>query len=118
MSKTYAAITGVAGYVPDYILTNAELEKMVDTNDQWITERTGIKERRILKGTGKGTSVIGIEAVNKLLKKTNTSPEEIDLVICGTVTADHNFPDTANICLLYTSPSPRDQRGSRMPSSA
>lgn len=97
MSKTYAAITGVAGYVPDYILTNAELEKMVDTNDQWITERTGIKERRILKGTGKGTSVIGIEAVNKLLKKTNTSPEEIDLVICGTVTADHNFPDTANI---------------------
>ena len=97
MGKTYAAITGVAGYVPDYVLTNAELETMVDTNDAWITERTGIKERRILKGDRMGTSVMGIEAVNDLLKKTNTNPEEIDLVICGTVTADHNFPDTANI---------------------
>ena len=68
--KITAAITGINGYVPDYILTNKELEKIVDTNDEWITTRTGIKERRILKGEGKGTSVLGIEAVNGLLKKT------------------------------------------------
>ena len=69
MSKYKAAITGVHGYVPDYILTNHELETMVETNDEWIVSRTGIKERRILKGEGKGTSVMGIEAVKGLLKK-------------------------------------------------
>lgn len=92
-----AAIKGVHGYVPDYILTNQELETMVDTNDEWITTRTGIKERRILKGENKGTSVMAIEAVKGLLEKTNTSPEDIDLVVFATVTPDMTFPDTANI---------------------
>lgn len=92
-----AAITGVHGYLPDYVLTNQELETMVDTNDQWITERTGIKERRILKDPEKATSDLGVGAVKGLLKKTDTSPEEIDLLICATVTADFNFPDTANV---------------------
>jgi 3-oxoacyl-[acyl-carrier-protein] synthase-3 len=92
-----AAITGVHGYLPDYVLTNQELETMVDTNDQWITERTGIKERRILKDPTKATSDLGVGAVKGLLEKTNTSPDEIDLLICATVTADFNFPDTANI---------------------
>jgi 3-oxoacyl-[acyl-carrier-protein] synthase III len=97
MSQIRAAITGVQGYVPDYILTNAELEKMVDTSDEWITTRTGIKERRILKGEGLGTSHMGAEAVKGLLKKTNTSPEEIDLLICATTTPDFVFPGTANL---------------------
>jgi 3-oxoacyl-[acyl-carrier-protein] synthase III len=97
MSKIFAAITGVQGFVPDYVLTNKELETMVDTTDEWITTRTGIKERRILKGEGKGSSVMGIEAVKGLLKKTNTDPSEIDLMICATVTPDMLFPDTANI---------------------
>jgi 3-oxoacyl-[acyl-carrier-protein] synthase III len=92
-----AAITGVHGYVPDYVLTNAELEKMVDTNDEWITSRTGIKERRILKGEGMGSSHMGAKAVQGLLEKTNTKPEEIDLVICATVTPDYLFPATANL---------------------
>ncbi len=94
-----ASITGVCGYVPDYILTNKELETLVDTNDEWITSRTGIKERRILKEPGKATSDMGAEAVKGLLKKTGTAPEEIELVICATVTPDMTFPDTANtIC--------------------
>lgn len=97
MSNITAAITGVQGYVPDYVLTNAELETMVETSDEWITTRTGIKERRILKGEGRGTSVMGIEAVKGLLRKTQTDPEEIDMVICATVTPDMAFPDTANI---------------------
>lgn len=97
MSEIRAAITGVQGYVPDYVLTNAELETIVDTNDEWITTRTGIKERRILKGDLQGTSVMGIEAVKGLLEKTNTDPSEIDLVICATVTGDMIFPDTANV---------------------
>ncbi|MCX7744154.1 MAG: ketoacyl-ACP synthase III [Flavobacteriales bacterium] len=97
MHKITAAITGVQGYVPDYILTNKELETMVDTTDEWITSRTGIRERRILKGKDKGTSVMGIEAVKGLLKKTNTNPKEIDLLICATVTPDMQFPATANI---------------------
>jgi 3-oxoacyl-[acyl-carrier-protein] synthase III len=91
-----AAITGVHGYVPDYILTNAELEKLVDTNDEWITSRTGIKERRILKEPGKATSDLGVEAVKGLLAKTNTDPMDIELLICATVTGDMVFPDTAN----------------------
>ena len=70
MTKLTAAITGIQGYVPEYILTNKELETLVDTNDEWITSRTGVKERRILKGEGKGTSVLGIKAVKGLLRKT------------------------------------------------
>ncbi|MEQ8245683.1 beta-ketoacyl-ACP synthase III [Fulvivirga sp.] len=97
MAKIKAAITGVHGYVPEYVLTNQELETMVETNDEWITSRTGIKERRILKGEGKGTSVIGIEAAKGLLEKTNTNPEDIDLVIFATITPDMVFPATANL---------------------
>lgn len=99
MSDILAAITGVQGYVPDYILTNKELESMVDTNDEWISSRTGIKERRILKGEGLAASDMGYEMVKGLLEKTNTNPEEIDLLICATITGDMVFPDTANtIC--------------------
>ena len=97
MNKITAAITGIQGYVPDYILTNKELETMVDTNDEWITTRTGVKERRILKGEGKGSSDMGAEAVKGLLKKTNTAAEEIDLIICATATPDMIFPSTACI---------------------
>lgn len=97
MNKIRAAITGVQGYVPDYVLTNKELETMVDTNDEWITSRTGIKERRILKGIGLGTSDMGAAAVKGLLEKTNTSPLDIDLIICATTTGDMQFPATANI---------------------
>jgi 3-oxoacyl-[acyl-carrier-protein] synthase-3 len=97
MAKINAAITGIGAYVPEYILTNDELSTMVDTTDEWIMTRIGIKERRILKGEGKGTSDMGAKAVNELLKKTNTKPEEIDLLICSTVTPDMQFPATANI---------------------
>lgn len=97
MTKIRAKISGVNGWVPDYVLTNKELETIVDTTDEWITSRTGIKERRILKGEGQGTSVLGIEAVKGLLKKTNTDPSEIDLLICATTTPDMMFPATANI---------------------
>ncbi|MEQ9378375.1 MAG: beta-ketoacyl-ACP synthase III [Imperialibacter sp.] len=97
MTKVRAGITGIQGYVPDYILTNKELETIVETTDEWITSRTGIKERHILKGEDRGTSVIGIEAVKGLLKKTNTDPSEVDLVICATTTPDMLFPATANI---------------------
>ncbi len=97
MNKIRAAITGVGGYVPDYILTNKELESMVETSDEWITSRTGIKERRILKGENQGVSVMGIAAAKEMLAKTNTDPKEIDLVIFATVTADMTFPATANI---------------------
>lgn len=92
-----AAITGVSAYLPEDKLTNADLEKIVDTNDEWITSRTGIKERRILKGEGLGTSFMAAEAVKSLLKKTNTKPEEVDLVIVATVTPDYFFPSTANL---------------------
>ena len=97
MTKINAVITGVGAYLPDYILTNGELSTMVDTTDEWIMTRIGIKERRILKGEGKGTSDLGAKAIEDLLKKTNTSPEEVDLVICATVTPDMQFPATANI---------------------
>ena len=97
MTKINAAITGINAWTPEYILDNKELEKMVDTTDDWILTRTGIKERHILKGEGKGTSDIGAEAVKGLLKKTNTSAEEVDLLICATVTPDMQFPATANI---------------------
>jgi 3-oxoacyl-[acyl-carrier-protein] synthase-3 len=97
MTKLRAAITGVGGYVPDYILTNQELETMVDTSDEWITSRTGIKERRILKGDDQGVSVLGIGAIKDMLAKTKIDPKEIDLIIFATVTADMTFPATANI---------------------
>lgn len=97
MIKINAAITGIHGYVPDYILTNKELETMVDTTDEWITTRTGIKERHILKGEGLGTSDMAVEAVKKLLEKTNTAPEEVELLICATVSPDMVYPATANI---------------------
>ena len=87
-NKIRASITGVHGYVPDYILSNSELEKLVDTSDEWIVTRTGIKERRILKGDMKGTSVIGTKCVEGLLEKTGTSANDIDLIICATVTPD------------------------------
>lgn len=97
MAKITAAITGVAGYVPDYILTNEELSKMVDTTDEWIMTRIGIKERRILKEEGKGTSDMAEQAVKELLRKTGTHPDEVDMLIYCGVTPDMPFPSTANI---------------------
>lgn len=92
-----AAITGVGGFVPEYVLTNEELATIVDTNDEWIQSRTGIRERRILKGEGLATSDLAVPAVEELLRTTGTAKEDIDLVICATVTGDMAFPDTANI---------------------
>lgn len=97
MKKVFAAITGVAGNVPDYVLTNKELETMVETNDEWIVTRTGIKERRILKGENMGTSHMAVPAVKELLEKTNTRPEEVELLICATTTPDFVFPACGNI---------------------
>jgi 3-oxoacyl-[acyl-carrier-protein] synthase-3 len=97
MSKIHAAITAVHGYVPDYILTNKELETMVDTNDEWIVTRTGIKERRILKGEGLATSDLAVPAVKGLLEKRGIEATEIDLIIFCTSTPDMLFPATANI---------------------
>ena len=97
MTKLRAAITGVHGYVPEYVLTNKELEEMVDTNDEWITTRTGIKERRILKGEGLASSDLGVGAIEGLLQKKGISAEEIDCIICATATPDMMFPSTACI---------------------
>ncbi|MGR6087999.1 MAG: beta-ketoacyl-ACP synthase III [Arcticibacter sp.] len=97
MEKIRAAITAVNAWVPDYVLSNAEIEKLVDTTDEWITSRTGIKERHILKGEGKGSSDIAVEAIKGLLQKRGIGPEEIELVICATTTPDMQFPATANI---------------------
>ena len=97
MTKITAAITAISGYVPDYVLTNAELEKMVDTTDEWIISRTGIKERRILKGAGLGTSDLGAPAVKRLLEKRGIAASEIELIICATTTPYYVFPATANI---------------------
>ena len=97
MGKIRAAITGIHAWVPEYRLTNQELSKMVDTSDEWIMQRVGIKERRILKGEGLGTSDLGVNAVTGLLEKTNTSPDDVELLICSTVTPDMAFPATANI---------------------
>lgn len=102
MTNVRAAITAVASHLPDYILTNAELEKLVDTSDEWITTRTGIKERRILKGEGKGVSEMAKHAVNAVLEKRGIGPEEIDMVIFCTVTADRIFPASANIVSAKT----------------
>lgn len=97
MSKIHAAITAVNGFVPEYVLTNKELETMVDTNDEWIVSRTGIKERRILKGEGLATSDLAVPAVKGLLEKRGISAEEIELIIFCTSTPDMLFPATANI---------------------
>lgn len=97
MSKIHAAITAVGGYVPEYKLTNAELETMMDTTDEWIQTRTGIKERRILKGEGKGSSDMAVEAVKDLLNKRGIEATDIELVICATTTPDMQFPATANV---------------------
>lgn len=97
MTKIRAAITAVEGYVPDYILTNEELSKMVDTTDEWIMTRIGIKERHILKGEGKGTSDLGEIVVKRILESKGIDPSEIELIICCTVTPDMLFPATANI---------------------
>lgn len=99
MQTPRAAITGVGGFVPDYILTNQELETMVDTTDEWIYTRTGIRERRILKAPGAGASDMVVPAVQQLLERTGNRPEDIELLICATVTGDRVFPDTANTAL-------------------
>ena len=95
--KITAAITAVGAFVPEHKLTNADLEKIVDTNDEWIVSRTGVSERRILKGEGLGTSDMGAPAIKQLCEKRGIKPEEIDCVICATVTPDMVFPATANI---------------------
>lgn len=95
MEKVRAAITSVGGYVPDEVITNADLEKLVETNDEWIVSRTGIRERRILRGEGKGTSDLAIPAAQMALEKRGVDPKDVDLIICGTVTGDMVFPDTA-----------------------
>ncbi len=95
--KIRAAIKGIGSYLPEYVLTNEELSSMVDTSDEWIMTRIGIKERRILKGEGLGTSDMAVKAVESLLNQTKTSPDEIDLLICTTVTPDMVFPATANV---------------------
>lgn len=92
-----AKITGIASYVPDYVLTNQELSQMVDTTDEWITTRVGIKERRILKTEGAGSSELGYHAIARLLEKTGTRPDEVDLIICATSNPDYRFPSTASI---------------------
>lgn len=97
MSKINAVITGVGGYVPDYILNNEELSTMMDTSDEWITSRVGIKERHILKEPNTGTSFMAAKAIEDLFAKTGTKPEEIDLVICATTTADHIFPSCSSM---------------------
>jgi len=97
MTNIRAAITGVGGYVPDYILTNEELSRMVDTSDEWITQRVGIKERRILREKGKATSYLATNAVKELLEKTNTDPKDVDLLVISTITPDMRFPSAANI---------------------
>lgn len=97
MDKINAKITGIGAFVPEYILTNEELSQMVDTSDEWIMTRIGIKERHILKGEGKGASEMGVKAVENLFQKTGLKPEDVDLLICSTVTPDRTFPATANI---------------------
>lgn len=97
MEKINAIITGVGGYVPDYVLTNDEISKMVDTTDEWIMGRIGIKERRILKDEGLGTSYIARKAAKQLIQRTRTNPDDIDLVIVATTTPDYRFPSTASL---------------------
>ena len=102
MEKINAVITGIGGYVPEDVLTNEDICKMVDTTDEWIMTRVGIKERRILKGEGRGTSYMGIQAVKQLLEKTKVNPEEIEVVIVASTTPDYHFPMTASIIAYQT----------------
>ena len=97
MHKLNAAITSVGGYVPEFRLTNAVLETLVDTNDEWIKSRTGIEERRLLKGEGLATSDMGVPAVLEICKKRGIDPMEVDCLICATVTPDMLLPSTANL---------------------
>ncbi len=97
MSRIKAAITGVGGYLPSYVLNNDELSRMVDTSDEWIMQRIGIRERRILKDKGKATSYMGGKATKELLEKTGTDPLDVQLLICATITPDMHFPATANL---------------------
>lgn len=97
MNKIRAAITGIGAFLPEYRLTNEELSTLVETSDEWIMQRIGIKERRILKEDGMATSDMGTAAIKELLEKTGTKPEEIDLLICATITPDNPLPATANI---------------------
>lgn len=102
MTKVNAIITGVAGYTPNYVLTNEELSQMVDTSDEWIMQRIGVKERRILKEEGKATSDMAVFAVKDLLKKTKVNPKEVDLLICATITPDRLFPNASNLIAFKT----------------
>ena len=99
MGKINAVITGIGGYVPDYVLTNEELSRMVDTNDEWIMTRVGIKERRILTEEGLGTSYMARKAAKQLIKKTGVNPDEIDALVVATSTSDNHFPSTASIVI-------------------
>ena len=99
MGKINAIITGIGGYVPDYVLNNEELSRMVDTSDEWIMTRVGIKERHILTEEGLGTSYLARKAAKQLLKKTGTDPDSIDAIIVCTTTPDYKFPSTASIVL-------------------
>jgi len=101
MGKITAAITGVGAYLPEYILTNEELSRMVDTSDEWIMQHMGIKTRHILKGEGIGTSYMGGRAVQNLLDKTGTDPMDVEIVICATITPDMFFPSTGNLIADY-----------------
>lgn len=97
-----AVITGIGGYVPNDVITNEDISKLVDTTDEWILTRVGIKERRVLKGEGVGTSFMGVKAVNQLFEKTGVNPAEVDVVLCATTTPDHPFPTTASIVAYET----------------
>ena len=97
MEKINAVITGVGGYVPEYILTNDEISRMVDTNDEWIMTRIGVKERRILNEEGLGTSYMARKAVKQLMQRTGADPDDIDLIVVATTTPDYHFPSTASI---------------------
>ena len=97
MKQINAVITGVGGYVPDYILTNDEISRIVDTTDEWIMGRIGIKERRILNEEGLGTSYMARKAVKQLIQRTQSNPDDIDLVIVATTTPDYRLPSTASI---------------------
>ena len=99
MGKVNAIITGIGGYVPDYVLTNDELSRMVDTNDEWIMTRVGIKERRILTEEGLGTSYMARKAAKELIRKTGVDPDSIDALIVATSTADYHYPSTASIVI-------------------
>lgn len=102
MDKINAVITGIGGFVPEDVLTNDDISKLVETDDEWITTRIGIKERRVLKGEGVGTSFMGIRAVKQLFEKTNIHPEEVEVVLCSTTTPDYGFPTTASVIAYHT----------------